>query len=91
MGNNGYYRMAYVEKKGGKRYKLNLDNPLVMPFMALAGAAFLYTCWPETDASLDVKGNKVYVEINREGIDLSGVNAKGKVKNPKAYVEKRKG
>ena len=24
-----YYKMAYVEKKGGKRYKLNLDNPLV--------------------------------------------------------------
>ena len=24
-----YYKMAYVEKKGGKRYKLNLDNYLV--------------------------------------------------------------
>ena len=24
-----YYKMAYVERKGGKRYKLNLDNPLV--------------------------------------------------------------
>ena len=25
-----YYKMVYVEKKGGKRYKLNLDNPLVV-------------------------------------------------------------
>jgi predicted nucleotidyltransferase len=24
-----YYSMVYVEKKGGKRYKLRLDNPLV--------------------------------------------------------------
>lgn len=25
-----YYDMVYVEKKGGKRYKLKLDNPLVI-------------------------------------------------------------
>ena len=25
-----YYKMVYVEKKGGKRYKLNLENNLVM-------------------------------------------------------------
>ncbi len=56
---------------------------------ALLGAS-LISCGPGTDASLEVKGNKVYVEINREGIDLSGAHAKGKVKNPKAYLALQK-
>lgn len=30
-----YYGMVYVEKKGGKRYKLNLDNPMIELMKAL--------------------------------------------------------
>ncbi|MBI2136490.1 nucleotidyltransferase domain-containing protein [Candidatus Woesearchaeota archaeon] len=31
----GYYGLAYVEKKGGNRYKLKLDNPLVEKLKSL--------------------------------------------------------
>lgn len=78
-----YYKMAYVEKKGGKRYKLNLENPLVKLLEGLFGYEkrfFQGTDPKKLNAIANFENDCIKRLDGLKGIWLFGSVAKGKPK-----------